>query len=195
MNFQPRSPRLEARVTGVLYLCNMLTGIAAMILISRRLQSAGDAMNLAASVLYTVVTLLLWHLFRPVSSWMSAVAAALSLLGCWLPLSRYEAAFPPLHITNFAFFGLYCLLTGYLIVRSAFMPNFVGVLMACAGVCWMTTLLPSLTHVLGPVPMAVGIIGEGTLIVYLIWVGLNERRWQEQAHGTSRDESAGNVDA
>ena len=59
MNFQPRSPRLEARITGVLYLLNLLTGVAAMVLISRKLQGAGDAMNLVASVLYTAVTLLL----------------------------------------------------------------------------------------------------------------------------------------
>ncbi len=184
MNFHPKSPRLEARITGVLYLFNALTGIAAMILISRKLESTGDAMNLVASVLYTAVTLLLWHLLRPVSSWTSAVAAVVSLLGCWLPLSRYETAYPPLHITSFAFFGIYCLLIGYLIVRSRFMPKFVGVLMACAGVCWLTTLLPNLTHLLAPLPMAVGLLGEGTLILYLISFGLNEKRWQEQAHGT-----------
>lgn len=180
MNLQPRSPRLEARITGVLYLLNLLTGVAAMVLISRKLQGAGDAMNLVASVLYTAVTLLLWHLLRPVSAWLSAVAAVVSLLGCWLPLAPYEKAFPPLHITNFCFFGIYCLLIAYLIFRSRFMPNVVGVPMACAGICWLTTLSRGLTHALGPLPLALGLIGEGTLIVYLIWFGLNEERWQQQ---------------
>lgn len=179
MNLQPLSPRLEARIAGVLYLFNALTGVAAMVLISRKLQSTGDAMNLAASVLYTAVTLLLWHLLRPVSAWTSAVAAIVSLLGCWLPLSRFENAFPPVHVTNFAFFGIYCLLIGYLIVRSNFMPKFVGVLMLCTGICWLTTLSVKLTHVLTPVPMAIGLIGEVTLILF----GLNEKRWQEQANG------------
>ena len=180
MNFQPTSPRLEARITGVLYLLNLLTGVAAMVLIGRKQQGAGDAMNLVASILYTAVTLLLWHLLRNVNSWVSSVAAVVSLLGCWLPLARYENAYPPLHITNFLFFGIYCLLIAYLIFHSHFMPNIVGALMACAGVCWLTTLSLHLTHVLGPVPLGIGLLGEGTLIVYLMWFGLNEERWLEQ---------------
>lgn len=175
------SPRLEARITGVLYPCNLLTGVAAIVLISHKQQSAGDTMNLVAAVLYTVVTLLLWHLLRPVSGWVSACAAGVSLLGCWLPITRYENAYPPQHITDFTFFGIYCLLLAYLIFRSRFIPNFVGALMTCAGVCWLTTLLPKLSHALGPFPFALGLFGEGTLIIYLIWVGLNEKRWQEQA--------------
>lgn len=103
-----RSPRLEARITGTLYLFNLLTGVAAIVLIGHKQQSAGDMMNLIASVLYTVITLLLWHLLRPVSAWVSGVAAVVSLLGCWLPLTRYENAYPPWHITDFAFFGTYC---------------------------------------------------------------------------------------
>ena len=51
MNLQPRSPRPEARIAGVLYLLNLLTGVAAMVLMSRKLQSTRDAMNLVASVL------------------------------------------------------------------------------------------------------------------------------------------------
>ena len=176
------SPRLEARITGVLYLFNLLTGVAAIVLIGHHQRGAGDTMNLVAAVLYTLVTVLLWHLLRPVSGWISALAAVVSLLGCWLPLTRYENAYPPLHITDFTFFGIYCLLIAYLIIRSRFMPNFVGVLMTCAGICWLTTLSSKLSHALGPIPLALGLVGEGTLIVYLIWAGLNEERWQEQAY-------------
>lgn len=89
-----------------------------MVLISRKQQGAGDSMNLVASILYTAVTLLLWHLLRGVNSWIAAVAAVVSLLGCWLPLARYENAYPPLHITNFLFFGIDCLLIAYLILRA-----------------------------------------------------------------------------
>ena len=109
----------------------------------------------------------------------------MSLLGCWLPLTRYENAYPPLHITTFFFFGIYCLMIANLILRSRFMPNVVGALMACAGVCWLTTLSPNLTHALGPIPLAVGLLGEGTLIVYLIWFGLNEEAMAATAHAAS----------
>jgi hypothetical protein len=38
--------------------------------------------------------------------------------------------------TFLAFFGLYCLLIGYLIFRSTFLPRIIGVFMALAG--WAT---------------------------------------------------------
>src|SRR6185503_15134592 len=36
------------------------------------------------------------------------------------------------------FFGAWCVLTGYLIVRSTFMPSAIGVLLAISGLGWMT---------------------------------------------------------
>ncbi len=50
------------------------------------------------------------------------------------------------------------------------MPNIVGVFMTCAGVCWLTTLSLRLTRAWGPIPLAIDILGEGALIVYLIWL-------------------------
>ena len=38
------------------------------------------------------------------------------------------------------FFGLWCTLIGYLIFKSTFMPRFLGVLEAVAGLCWLTFL-------------------------------------------------------
>jgi len=64
------SPRLEARIAGVLYLFSMLLGIAAMVLIGRKIQARGGEANLVAGVLYSGLTLLLWDLFRSVSLWI-----------------------------------------------------------------------------------------------------------------------------
>jgi hypothetical protein len=136
MNLHQVSARLEARIAGVLYLLSILMGLAAMTLISRKMQAQGDQVNLIAGVLYTGVTVILWHLFLPVSKWISTCAAIFSLMGCWLPASLYRAA----HISNFVFFGVYCLIIGYLIVRSRFFPNPLGFLMAAAGVCWLTSV-------------------------------------------------------
>jgi hypothetical protein len=170
------SPRLEARLTGVLYLFSIVLGVAAMILTRRQMLVRGDQVNLVAGALYSGMTLLLWHLLRPVNKWISAVAAIVSLAGCWLPyLSWYKSA----HISNNLFFGLYCLLAGYLVWRSRFFPKTVGVFMACAGVCWLMTTWPALVHATAPFPGLLGLVGEGTLMGYLVIRGLDEQRWKE----------------
>jgi hypothetical protein len=171
------SPRLEARVAGVLYLFSILLGAAAITLIGRKMQAQGDQLVLVAGALYTGLTVLLWDLFRPVNLWVSTGAAVFSLTGCWFPQSWFKSA----NITNFLFFGVYCLLVGYLILRSRFFPHAVGVLMVCAGVCWMTSSWPLLDHALSPYTTIAGLVGEGTFMGYLLLRGLDELRWREQA--------------
>ena len=48
------------------------------------------------------------------------------------------------------FDGFYCLLIGYLIFRSTFLPRILGALMAFAGLGWMTYRLPPLAAYLSP---------------------------------------------
>ena len=81
----------------------------------------------------------------------------------------------------FVFFGVYCLLIGYLIFRSAFLPRILGVLMAIAGLGWLTFLSPPLANHLSPYNLAPGILGEGLLTLWLLAIGVNEQRWKEQA--------------
>jgi hypothetical protein len=52
------------------------------------------------------------------------------------------------------FVGLYCLLIGYLIFKSIFLPRILGVLMAIAGLGYLTFLSPPLTNHLSPYNLA-----------------------------------------
>ena len=79
------------------------------------------------------------------------------------------------------FFGLWLTLIGYLIVRSAFIPAVVGVLAMCAGACYLTLLAPPLAGYLYPWYLAPDVIGEPVLMLWLLIVGLNPRRWLQQA--------------
>src|SRR5216683_1086048 len=79
----------------------------------------------------------------------------------------------------FVFFGVYCLLIGYLIFRSAFLPRILGVLMAIAGLGWLTFLSPPLANYLRPYILVLGVLGvlgvlaELALMLWLLVMGVN----------------------
>jgi hypothetical protein len=79
------------------------------------------------------------------------------------------------------FFGFYALLTGYLIIRSTFLPRILGVVSVIAGLGWLSFLYPPLGYSLFPYVAAFGLLGAASLIVWLLVFGVNERRWREQA--------------
>ena len=80
------------------------------------------------------------------------------------------------------FFGFYCLLIGYLIVRSRFLPRILGVFMAIAGLAYQTFLSPPLANYLFSYVVApAGALGELSLILWLLVIGVNTQRWREQA--------------
>jgi uncharacterized protein DUF4386 len=81
---------------------------------------------------------------------------------------------------SLVFFGFSCLLIGYLIFRSTFLPRIVGALMGFAGLAWLTFLSPPLAQHLSPYIVAPGLLGEGTLTVWLLMIGLDVPRWKDR---------------
>jgi hypothetical protein len=80
-----------------------------------------------------------------------------------------------------AFFGFYALLTGYLIIKSTFLPRILGWMSVVAGFGWLTFLSPTLGYRLFPYLAGFGLLGAIALIVWLLVFGVNEQRWKEQA--------------
>src|SRR5437868_15543777 len=182
------SPSFKARITGVLYLLTMLTGIFAQGFVSGRLVVDGDAAATATNILthrflfelgFTVyliemacqiaITALFYDLLKPAGRSVSLVAAFLGLAGCVIKTLSRLFYIAPLFILGgahylsvfsteqlqalallflkvndhgaaiaLAFFGFYALLTGYLIVRSTFLPRLLGVLSVLGGLGWLT---------------------------------------------------------
>ncbi|HKE33854.1 MAG TPA: DUF4386 domain-containing protein [Candidatus Acidoferrum sp.] len=150
-------PLRRARIAGFFYLLTFLTGAFAAF-ISGKLVVYADVANLVASACYAVVTALLYGLFKPVDSSLSLIAAVFSLVGCILgALNVFRLIpFPINSINPLVLFGCYCLLIGYLIFRSTFLPRILGVLMALGGLGWLTFLSPEVANYLSPYNLAPG---------------------------------------
>ena len=86
---------------------------------------------------------------------------------------------------DLVFFGLWCVLSGYLIFRSTFLPRILGVLLVIDGFGWMLYLLPPLANQLFPLIAVASGLAEIPLMLWLIVVGVNSERWKEQASKAS----------
>jgi len=115
-----------------------------------------------------------------------------------LTLPEYTSAFRPNELQALArganrlfgygfsvsltFFGVFCGLTGYLIIRSRFLPATIGILMVTAGVYyWISSfvLFLALPHI-PDLFRWVTLIAESTLALWLLIVGVNEAKWRAQ---------------
>lgn len=223
------SPRLKARIAGVVYLLTFVTGAlsnafipglvggdaAATVTHIMTHQTSfwlGFAFFVLVDVTYIVVTALFYDLFQPVNRSLSLLAAFFGLVGlavqavaCILLLvpivllggaqSLSVFSMNQLHALAYVscslfhlcfgfanvFFGCYCLLIGYLVFRSTFLPRILGVLMAFAGLGLLTFLVPPLASSLSPYNLALDILGEASLTLWLLVMGVNAERWIEQA--------------
>jgi hypothetical protein len=154
----------RARMAGFVYVLVFVTGITTFLVRG----AVGSAAGAFAGLLDIVVTVLFYLLFRPIDRRVSLLAAAISMAAI--------AIGPLLKVNPLPLFGVYCLLIGYLILKSTDVPRYLGVLMAFAGLGWLTFLSPSLANRLSPYNFAPGIIGEGSLTLWLIIAGVEPRR-------------------
>jgi hypothetical protein len=171
-----QSPQTKARIAGVFYLLTILSGAFGLL-------AAGPlraAILLGSTACYIGVTVLFYGLFPAVSRGISAVAAVFSLVGCALSSLDFIHV-DWFHTNPLVFFGCYCLVIGYLILRSTFLPRVLGALMALGGLGWLTFVSPALSTYLSPYNMLPGVLGETALTVWLLAMGVNGQRWKEQA--------------
>jgi hypothetical protein len=154
----------KARLAGALYLLTIILGLFAAFVGN---PSYGRPALIIGTAAYGGVTVLLYLIFKPVNPPLSLIAAAFSLAGCTISILEvahvYQAPF-----NSLVLFGFYCLMLGWLSLRSEFTPRAVGWLLGLAGVGWLTYMIPPRAKQLVYVTMATGLIGEGSLTVWLL---------------------------
>ena len=84
------------------------------------------------------------------------------------------------------FFGCECIVAGYLIFRSGYLPRVLGVLMALAGTCYLINsfalfVAPAVASRLFPAILLPAFVGELSLCLWLLVKGVNVERWKARA--------------
>jgi hypothetical protein len=168
----------HARATGVVYLSYFATTILGVLLSSRKVP-AGIVLNGLATLLYATVTILLYRLFRPAQPLLALAATLCSLAGCVTDgLHQLHSDFPGL--SPLVFFGPFCVLLGVLILRSRFLPRWLGWPLIVAGLGWLAYLNPEVAQHASIVIFPVGFLAEFGLMLWLLLRGVDEARWRER---------------
>ncbi len=226
------SPRLLARIAGLLYLIIIVAGgvgytthsslivwsdaaaTAGNILASEHVWRLGSAAMLVMLVCDVAVAAIFYVLFRPVNQTLSLIGFAfrlvlvailgVAILARYLPLlllkgtawaaigTDQSQALGLLSVKLFeqgftvalVFFGFHCLLIGWLIFRSNFLPRILGVLLLIAGMLYLTDSFRLLVFPMVELPFDILLLSYGAemaLCLWLIVVGVNAEKWKEQA--------------
>jgi len=167
------SQNFKARAAGALYFFSVLIGGLGERYLHGKLGFAVGLITIAGMV---TMTLLFYGIFKPVSRRIAFLAVFLNLVGVAFEVPRWKPQGVNIAIVLLGFF---CVLIGYLVLRSTFLPRILGAFMAIAGLGWMTYLSPALTRYLFPSNLAAGLLGEASLCLWLLVMGVNTERWTE----------------
>ena len=234
------SPRVKARIAGVLYLIIIVFGAWAQLAVRDGLVVNGDAAKTAQNIMNNELTyrlgftvevfyllcgvplkLFLYEIFKVVNrklaiamilfAALGAAIQAVILLGHYAPLvflgdgsylsaftmaQRQAAAYASLVMFDYgymialSFFGCFCLMIGYLILRSKFFVRFVGVMLIIEGIAYLANsfshfIAPGVGDRIFPFLLVAG-LAEVSFCLSLLIVGVNVQRWKEQASQPAR---------
>ncbi|HSP64192.1 MAG TPA: DUF4386 domain-containing protein [Pyrinomonadaceae bacterium] len=126
-----------------------------------------------------LVPLVLLHGDQYLSAFTTSQLQAMALTALKLQMQVF--------FIGMVFFGIQCILIGYLVARSTFLPRILGVLLAIGGTSYVISsfanfLAPVFGAHLMPFIIPAAFIGEGSLGLWLLVKGVNVPRWKEQAN-------------
>jgi hypothetical protein len=152
--------------------------------VSRDLALLAAFFNLVSIGLEAAITLYLLEVLFPLGNagYLKAFAPEQLYAMASLSLKSHSNGFG----LSLIFFGCFCLVIGYLIFRSGYLPKAVGVLMEIAGLGYLTNsftliLAPKLADRIFAVIAGPAFIGEASLCLWLLVKGVNVEKWEERA--------------
>ncbi len=168
------------------------------ILANETLYRLGFAVHLFYVACAVPLAFIFYRLFKPVSRNVAALALMFNMVAIAIEAANLLNHFAPVRLLvsegntehlypvayafvelfsvgfgiSLVFFGFFCLLIGNLIIRSGFLPRFLGFLMSVAGFCYLLNsfslfVLPELADLLFPYVLMPCLVAELSLALWL----------------------------
>ncbi len=230
------SPRLEARIAGLLYVLVIILGAYAELVGRQGLIVNGDPIatlraisahqdtyrlgflaEMITNILAIPTTIIFWRLLTPTGPKLALIALVLDLtqntvnaVNAWtqfapltlIPGAPDLAAVPLAEVAALArlalrwhdvgfdigltFFGFALLIEGWLVFRSGYFPRWLGGLYIFAGACYLAmtcNYFLALRLSISPYVELGSFVGEASMALWLLIVGVNEGKWRAAAAG------------
>jgi len=189
---------------------------ASTILANETLYRAGFTLYMIEMAAQIATIVLLFHLLKPVNRRIATLALVFGVVGCTIKTFSRVFYLAPLFILKqsslgaltadqlpavslillsvndrgagvaLAFFGFETVLEGWLILRSTFLPRWLGALAILGGVGWLAFLSPTLGYALFNIVALIALIGSIAMIGWLLVKGVDEERWRALATTSAR---------
>ena len=191
---------------------------ASNILANITLYRAGFTLYMIEMSAQIATTVLLFRLLEPVNRRIATLALAFGLVACTIKIFSRVFYLAPLFLLNqngvgalsqdqlsavslillnvnnrgagvaLAFFGLETVLEGWLILRSTFLPRWLGALSMIAGAGWLAFLSPTLGYTVFNVVALIALVGSAATIGWLLVKGVDDDRWRALATSSARSQ-------
>ena len=163
----------SARKIGVAYLAYfVIAGIGQVLAFQDSASALAAAVQVGGTIWYGIVALLLCRLFGDPSRGTGVLAMVSVVVGCVFQSLYYALGLGRgAEVLALAFFGLFLIFLGYLVLRSALIPRAIGIALIVGGAASCVLWLPFVPAALAPA-FLLGGVAELVLLLWILIVGV-----------------------
>ena len=165
--------RPNARTAAVSYLAYFLiAGIGQVLALQDPASALAIAIQVGGTIWYAAVALVLCRLFGDPTRGVGALALVGAIVGCVLQSLYFALGLGRgAEVLALAFFGLFLVSLGYLVLRSRLAPRAIGIALIIGGAASCVLWLPFVPAALAPA-FLLGGLAELALLVWLlvVWI-------------------------
>jgi len=163
----------SARKIGVAYLAYfVIAGIGQVLAVQDPASALAAAVQVGGTIWYGIVALLLCRLFGDPSRGTGVLAMVSVVVGCVFQSLYYALGLGRgAEVLALAFFGLFLIILGYLVLRSALIPRAIGIALIVGGAASCVLWLPFVPAALAPA-FLLGGVAELVLLLWILIVGV-----------------------